>query len=196
MSVDKVSFKSRIIFVDYKTFEKIPKSNFINWNPNSEYMKVADEFYTNSVRTCTAGALINTKTGKALGFHIYDCLDNYLNLDSIINAMLDRINPDKCLLFGGKKYWHDPFSMPIFRRSKNMLGKNIEDMTIFEKHLHLHSETAMCYSANDDTFYILSRYTGKDNENHAILTENELRNCFKKIKIAPGDELIFLQNVS
>lgn len=197
MKCDKVNFGSKIIFVDPHKFEKIAIHNFIPWDIDSKFIKIADEFYTNSVRTCTAGAMINTKTHTALGFHLFDCLINYKNLDKILNSMLDAVVPDKCLLFGGKiDLPRSIFSLPILKKTINIFEKNIPEMTLFERHMHKCSETGMCYSLKDDTFYIMARFLDRKANEHLVINEKELKECYKKIKISPKDELIFPQNVS
>ena len=192
MNCDKVNFTSRIVFVPSRqAFDKIACGYNIPFGIVVKYNKKASKFYTKCVRTCTAGALINTKTKEAIGFHIYDCLQNYKNIKKIIKSMIDQINPDKCLLFGGKKYSGNDYSMPIFRKTARILRKNIKNMTVFKRHMYACSETNMYYSLNEDTFYILSRYVNKKGNVQSVSSENDLREIFKKISVSPDDELIF-----
>lgn len=192
MHVDNISFKSRILFVDAKTFEKVKRGNYIPWGEYTQFIQKANEFYTDSIRTCTAGALINTKTAKAIGFHVHDCLENFRNINEYMTAMIEYLKPDKCLIIGGKKYIsHNPFSLPIFSSVKKQLGKNIENITVFERHVPVCSESDLFYSMKEDAFYIHSHFLDRQGKNHRVSSEEELKKCFKRYRISQDDELIF-----
>lgn len=193
MQCNKVNFGSKIIFADAKTFDKVKRGYFIPWNPCAEYIQKADEFYTERVRTCAAGLLMNTKTKTVLGFHIYDCLENLKDIPYLIKNMTNLCeNPDKCLLLGGKRLFGSPYSMDIFGKFQEIFEKNIEKITFFEEHTYPWSETNICYSIKDDTCYISSMFRdNKDFKEKYISSKEELEKCFKKIKISSDDELIF-----
>ena len=193
MEVSKISFTSNIKFVNAETFEKVKCGNFIPWSPFSRYIQKADEFFTESVRTCTSGALINTKAQKVLAFHIFDSLEHLKELPEILDYMFKSINnPDKALLLGGKNVCVKPYSLDMFQGIKRELNKKIKDLTVFEEHRFPNAETNMCYSLKNDTWYINSNFRNKNAiDFSSVSSEDTLNECFKKVKISPNDQLIF-----
>ena len=134
-----VSFTSKFIFVNRKTFDNLAKGAYVDFHPDDTYTEFdmkkirelqkifgndvknprldvlkADEFYTDTVRTCTAGGVVDTKTGEAAGFHIFDCLRNSEQIDNILDNIFGRVkNPDRALIVGSKNLNGSNFSLPI-----------------------------------------------------------------------------------
>ena len=194
----EVSFKSKINFVSGAEFNRFNRwqSHFVpSCLLSKKSVKIADNFYTEGVRTCSAGGFINTKKRQAVGFHFIDdrrWFDVYSK--DILNHIFELINPDKCLLLGGKNLEKFSFSMEQFEYLKDFIGKRVEKLTIFEEHLFPLSETNLRYSINDDTWNINTIYKDKQNvyaEEQTLMTPEELKRCFKNVVISPDDELGF-----
>lgn len=194
----EVSFKSKINFVSGAEFNRFNcwRSHYVNtWMMTKQSVQIANDFYTESIRTCTAGGFINTKIRQAVGFHFIDNV-RWFNVytKDILNHIFELINPDKCLLLGGKNLEKFSFSMEQFEYLKDFIGKRVEQLTIFEEHLFPLSETNLRYSINDDTWNINTIYKDKQNvyaEEHTLMTPEELKRCFKNVVISPDDELGF-----
>lgn len=213
MTADKISFTSRINFVDAKTFEKFRRGTYIEFRKEfspaniqnaqtpwfarfvrSDAVK-ADEFYTDEVRTCTAGGVIDTKTGQCAGFHFFDDLDNALNTKQMLNAIFHLVpNPDRALILGGKKLKCSNYSIPIFEEILKGLKAKVENITIFKEHNFPVSESDLHYNLKDDTWTIRSMYRYRTDllHDHEVTDPEALKECFKEIKIADGDKLNFI----
>ncbi len=211
--MNDISFKSRINFVDRKVFDKFQKGIYVDFRPNNDFSALdmlmtkpspkikhprmdvikAKEFYTDTVRTCTAGGVINTKTGDAVGFHIYDSLDNLEKTDDILENIFGKIeNPDRALIIGSKNLKFSYFSIPIFKKIFEGISERIKNITIFREHTFPFSESDIHYSAKNDTWTIRSMYRPLTDIKEIDIQSNEdLNKCFKEIKLANGDEISF-----
>jgi len=201
MKADNVTFKSKINFVSEKAFDKFRHGAYADvrrLQTLPEYsikcragMTDADEFYTDEVRTCTAGGLINTKTRKAIGFHYYDDLSNLQNLEKFLKYLFDQIKePDRALLIGGKNLKYSNYSLPIFDKFKEVFSKKIKILSVFQEHLFPFSESNIHYSAPKDEWTIHSMFRPKTGIVDNDLTSPDLFDCcFREIKIADGDSL-------
>ena len=155
-----VTFKSRINFVNRIQYDKIEKNNYIKFlELNKKVSQIptlfkkepmrnrtdilkSQDFYTEGVRTCTAGGVINTKTAEAAGFHIFDNLYNDENVDEILENIFDRVkNPDRALLLGSKLLKCSIYSIPIFQKIYDGISKRIKNVTIFREHVFPFSES-------------------------------------------------------
>lgn len=209
--MNDISFKSRINFVDAKTFDRFRRGDYIEFRadnnlsafdllmlkcskdirrPRIDVLK-SDEFYTEAVRTCTAGGVIDTKTGEAAGFHIYDSLDNLENIDNILDNIYGNVkNPDRALILGSKDRRLSSYSIPIFQKIYEGIAKRVRNITIFKEYIFPFSESDLHYSLADDTWTIHTMFKGKnDMREHHILSEEDLDKCFKEFIIANGDTL-------
>jgi len=192
--MNNISFKSKFNFVSNSEFNRFNRwrSHYVNtWMMTKQSVQIANDFYTESIRTCTAGGFINTKIRQAVGFHFIDNV-RWFNVytKDILNHIFKLINPDKCFLLGGKNLANSSFSMEQFEYIKNFTKNKVEKLTIFEEHLFPDSETNLHYSLNDDVLNINTSYW-KGDEEHTLLTPEELKLCFKNIVISPDDELFF-----
>ena len=211
MAVDKVSFTSRINFVDAKTFEKFRTGsyidfrrdiNFRNEDANSPWFaKIvhsdivkAKKFYTDEIRTCTAGGVIDSKTGECAGFHFFDSLENHENTDLMLEAIFSLVpNPDRALILGGKKLAVADYSMPIFEKILKGLKSKIENVTVFKEHFYPFSESDLQYNIKKDTWTIHSMYRPlTEIKTYCVNSKDRLKNCFKEVEIAKGDSLDFI----
>lgn len=213
MKTDKVSFTSKINFVDAKTFDKFRRGVYVDFRPENnisdrknailpwfkKYIRhdvvKADEFYTDQVRTCTAGGVIDTKTGQCAGFHFFDSLDNALETKQMLGSIFRLVpNPDRALILGGKRLSFANYSLPIFEEILQGLKAKIDNVTVFKEHLFPHSESHLHYSLKDDTWTINSVFRYKTNllVDHNIDERNLLNKCFNEIEIADGDSLNFI----
>lgn len=214
-NMNSISFKSRINFVNRANYEQIPKGTYIQFEqlnksivdlskksqkPSSldkifhrlDVLKSRD-FYTEDVRTCTAGGVIDTKTSESAGFHIYDNLYNSENIEEILENIFDRVkNPDRALLIGSKKLMCSRYSIPIFQKIYDGILKRVKNVTIFREHIFPFSESSLNYSLKNDTWTIQSMYRPFFNyKDFDIESIEELYKCFKEIIIANGDTLEF-----
>jgi hypothetical protein len=212
-----VSFTSRIKFVDRNAFDSLRKGAYVDFHPDDTYtafdmLKLkeiekmfrgirnprldvlkADEFYTDTVRTCTAGGVVDTKTGEAAGFHIFDCLRNSEKIDDILDNIFGRVkNPDRALIVGSKTLSGSDFSIPMFEKIYEGIAKRVPKVTVLREHTLPYSETNMHYSLKNDTWTLQSMYKPlTDYREFDVKSGEDLQKCFKEIKIADGDEMIF-----
>lgn len=216
--MDNVSFTSRINFVDRKAFDNFRRGTYIDFRADNELtaldmikMKAidklsggkikhprldvlkADEFFTEEVRTCTAGGVVNTETGEAAGFHIYDGLANYKKIDDILECLFEQVkNPDRAVILGSKNLKMSTFSIPIFSKMYEGITKRIPNVTVFREHTLPYSESNMHYSSKNDTWTIQSMYRPlTDIKEFDIKSAEELTKCFKEVHIANGDVVCF-----
>lgn len=222
--IDKTTFTSRINFVDSKTFDGFRRGAYVDFRKEGEFstkklsnmqkyknkleqminlkkmnlsrtdVVAADEFYTEGVRTCTSGGVIDLKTGKCAGFHFYDSLDNIGKIDEMIANIFDRVpNPDRALILGGKNLKFSNYSLPIFEKIAEAIMSRIKNVTVFREHQYPFSETDMHYSLKNDSWTIYSMFRPVTEIKERYISSNEdLGKCFREIKIADGDDLDFI----
>ncbi len=211
--MDNISFTSRINFVDHKTFDKFRKGACIdfrlqrtlegfdaNMNKDKGFvndklcMVKSDEFYTDGVRTCTSGGLIDSKSGIAVGFHYYDNLANLNSVEEFIKKIFSMVpNPDKALILGSKRLKFSNYSLPIFQKIQDAISSKVPNISIFKEHIFPFSETHIHYSLKDDAWTINSMYRHLiDIRDFDVLSEDVLKNCFKQVNIGEDDKLNFI----
>ena len=160
MKVDNVSFTSKINFVDGKTFDALcRRGRFISANKLDEYVRIADEFYTCDVRTCTGGGVIDFENMAAGGFHYLDNLSNNTNLGKFFAELFEKIkNPDRAFIIGGKELNCAPYSIPNFKEICKVIRERVPKVTVLGEHNLPWSESHFHYSLKDDTWTINSMY--------------------------------------
>lgn len=187
----EISFKSKIQFVNREQFKKIVHRP-IRWYKNNidhrtNYVKYGTNFYTNEIRTCTAGGFTIPQK-KSCGFHILNSAFFHEKLGSIFQNIFLNIKPERALLIGSKKYDGVKYSLENFKKIKDIVTSKVKNVSIFECHRFPYSESNFHYSASKDTWTILGQYqyNGKDIQ---VNTLKDLKRLYKKIIIAPGDQL-------
>jgi len=210
--MNNISFTSRINFVDRKTFDNFRRGAFVDFRPqcvtegfdinldkskgfvNDKLCMVkADEFFTEGVRTCTAGGLVDSKSGVAIGFHYYDDLANLNSVDKFIKKIFSMVpNPDKALILGSKDLKFSTYSLPIFKKIQEAISSKVANISIFKEHIFPFSETHLHYSLKDDSWTINSMYRPlTDIQEFDVLSEDIMKKCFKEVSISNGDNLYF-----
>ena len=190
---NNVSFKSKINFVSYDKFQRTvrPSIHYIPYGNDAPLYIKASNFFTESVRTCTAGGITDT-ISNALGFHIIDSLENEIKINNIGNTLSNIIRGDNIrgLLVGSKDYALNPHSKNIFNSLKEILMQKIPKISFFQEHQMVQSETFVHYDVKNDTWTLCTRYKQPNaNAYFDVLSYEKLKNIFRKIHIADGDEL-------
>ena len=190
MKNSNISFKSNIRFIDRNTYNKLKKTNHISfWHDRPNILK-ATEFYSEGIKTCTGGGIINPQK-EAAGFHIWDDKTNKKNFNTIIASLFRYIkNPERALLIGSKELKDDKYSIEQFKNFKQVFQNKIKNVTLFEQHNFENSQTHYHYDSETDTWSLFSEYQKKPNGNYfQIKNLKRLKECFKNISIAEGDRL-------
>ena len=187
---NQVSFTSKIQFVDPYHFLKIRKGDRIGYKHNEVNILKSPLFYSEDIRTCTGGGLVNPQI-EAEGFHFWDDLKNKKNFNLIMNSLFRFIkNPKQALLIGSKEINSNPLSTEQFQKIKQIFLERVPNITIFEKHRFRNSESHYHYNLKDDTWTICSTYNRPNNlTQNTIKTIADLKNCFEYIQISPQDKL-------
>lgn len=182
-----ISFQSRIKFVNKKVFIDVVNGKRIDHIERP--VAFADEFFTNCVRSCTAGGIV-TPQKEAYGFHILDdiCTNTSINDRFRFDIKLFDNPPERALIIGGKKHHTRPFSMANFKLIKDTIKNYINNVSYFEQHTDYYAQSSIHYSLKDDTYTILTQYF-KNGKEKCVESLKELLENFKNIKIAKGDEL-------
>ncbi len=190
MNNTNISFKSNIRFIDRNTYNKLKKVNYITFWHDAPNILKAKEFYSEGIKTCTAGGVINSQQ-EAAGFHILDDKINKKNFNTIITSLFESIKkPNRALLIGSKELKDDVYSIEQFKKFKQIFQKKIKNVSFFEQHMFENSQTHYHYDSRTDTWTLFSEYQKKPNGNHfQIKNLNRLKECFKNISIAEGDKL-------
>jgi hypothetical protein len=194
MADNGITFTSNIKFVKYSTYEKLCRGCVkIGFSNNERDILNASKFYSKDIRTCTGGGLVAPKK-EAEGFHFLDDINNKKNFMLNIARLFNHIKePKNAVLIGSKDLAENKFSIEQFQKLKKVFKKKVKNVTSFEEHNYLYSETHYHYSLNTDTWTLCSRYwtRGNDGElvSHTVTSVDELRKCFKDISIAPSDRL-------
>jgi len=191
MQSNNISFTSKIKFVDAKTLYQLRKGKRVDYYYDFSIIKNND-FYTEDVRTCSAGGIMNSKTGEVLGFHIFDNTKFADKIEKYIDVIFHKIKkPDRALLIGGKKLESAPDSMPRFQKIKEAFLERIKNVSIFEEHTYRLSQSDFQYNKDIDTWFICGEYIEPNTlmSRKEVDSEEKLKNFFKEIKLANGDSL-------
>ena len=186
---NNISFQSRIRFVDKKTFIDTVKGKRIDHI--SRPVAFADEFYTNCVRSCTAGG-VTVPHKESYGFHILDDIATHVSIYDRFKIDMKFFDntPERALIIGGKNHHTRPMSMPNFKLIRDTLKQYIDKISYFEQHTNFYSQSSLHYDKESDTYTILTQYF-QDGKEKSVATLKVLLENFKKVKISKGDELFF-----
>mgnify|MGYP001624242343 CR=1 FL=1 len=190
MENNNISFKSKIKFVDRAVYKMMPKKNYIDFKHSCPNILKADEFFSEGIRTCTGGGLVNPNV-EAEGFHIWDDMTNKKRFPLIINSLFRFVkSPKRALLVGSKELKGSDYSLEQFERFKQSLQSRIKNISYFQKHRYYNSETHYHYSMADDTWTLCSSFQQKKNGKYkTVRSLKDLLDCFEHISIAKGDRL-------
>lgn len=190
MENNSLSFGSKIRFVDRQVYKMLEKKNYIDYHHNRPNILKAGEFFSEEIRTCTGGGLVNPGS-EALGFHLWDDLTNKKNFPIIINNLFRFVrNPERALLVGSKELYDAPYSLEQFQKIKKIFLERIKNVSIFEEHQFPNSETHYHYSLDKDTWTLCTSYQDYDDLCYkSVRNLDMLKKCFGKISIAQGDQL-------
>ena len=190
MKNKSVSFTSKIRFVDRPVYKMLEKKNFIDFVHTKPNILKADEFYSEEIRTCTGGGLVNPHK-EAEGFHFLNDYTNKKNFPQLVNSLFRFVkSPERGLLVGGKEGDIFPYSLEQFEKFKKVFLERVKNVSLFQQHAFPYSETNYHYSLADDTWTLCSRYRNEKELNFNTVKSLEmLKKCFKKISIAEGDRL-------
>lgn len=191
MKNNSVTFTSNIRFVDRPVYKIMTKNNLIGFHHNVPNILKAEEFYSEEIRTCTGGGLVNPFK-EAEGFHFWDDLLNKKNFDLIINKLFRYVkNPEHGLLVGAKDFEKSPYSVEQFLRFKKVFSERVKNLSVFEKHKFTNSETHYHYSLENDTWTLCSSYSENDDliRLKFVNSLDKLFKCFERISISPNDRL-------
>lgn len=83
MQNNSITFTSNIRFVSRSAFDLIKGGDRIGYKHNEPNLMKAKEFYSEQIRTCTGGGLVNPLK-EAEGFHLWDDYQNELNFHDIL----------------------------------------------------------------------------------------------------------------
>ena len=188
MNNSNVSFTSKIKFIDGASFfKKSDKGQYIGYFHNEPNAIKCSNFYSEGIRTCTGGGIIDAK-GNALGFHYWDDKPNKTNFNNIVVRLFRWIpNADRGILIGSKDIGQ--YSTEQFQRFKKVFNERLKHVTIFEKHKYINSGTNYHYDLKTDTWTLSTSISPKNKHYKYVQSINDLKEAFENIKIAEGDEL-------
>ncbi len=190
MNNTSITFTSNIRFVNRAVYDKLSKANRIYYDHNRVNLLKADEFFSEEIRTCTGGGLVNPKS-EAEGFHFWDDAPNRKNFSEYINRLFRFVkNPKRGLLLGGKELEGHPYSIEQIEKFKKVFLERVENLSIFEKYRYQNAETHFHYSLKNDTWTLLTTFRRDKNSGmRTVKNIDDLLECFENIFIAEGDRL-------
>lgn len=191
--MDNLTFKSRINFVKDNSFQQLKKGNPVGFFPFKESFLKSDEFYTEAVRTCTAGGIIDSLNKKVVGFHFYDGEEVLKNLQIYLDKMFSLLEkPDKALLLGGKHLHDAKYSVEIYQKVKETLKSRLDNVTTFDIHKLPWSESDLHYSAIDDVWDIHTMWRPlTDYRERDLISQEDISNCFESMELSSDDIITF-----
>lgn len=187
-STKKISFCATYNFVPLKVFEATKNGARIDFGYGVADLVKAENLWTEEIRTCVGGGMSNPKEG-AVGIHKLDCLGNFFDADNIVEELAKKINdPKSIFLIGSKNLPDNPYSRKIFKRIKKCLLKKYKNITVFDQHIKMFSESHFAYNISTDTWTINTRWR-RGNILRDVKSLKDLKILFRSISIAPTDIL-------
>lgn len=189
---NSLNFKSNIHFVSSPNFDKQMFRSYFYCSakkPLMESMLKGGDIWTQSIRTCSGGGLVDNQ--GALGFHFFNSLETIQKVKEDLIPIVKKQNckTKSALLIGGKRITND--SVQLF---STVLGKlkNVVKPSYFKIYKSIYAESDIGYDKHTDSWFInltnpvdiRNMMARKD-----VLTLNALKKSFEEIKIAPQDKL-------
>lgn len=192
------NFQANIKFVNSKEFEKHCFHSYFYCGKAKEPLQASMlkgvDIWTPSVRTCTAGGVVD-KDG-AVGFHLFDSVENIEKVKRGFQNVLKSFvrSPESSIVIGSKEVAGRPDSVPLFDAICQSVKKIVKP-SIFKTHKNKMAETDIGYEKSSDTWYVVTSWRENPmliNFTKEVTTVDELKNSFEKIKIAPQDRLFVM----
>ena len=189
------TFTSKIHFVPSCIFAEIINPNeqkYVSFAQIKSISPPCDSFYSVELKSCSGGGVV--EPGKScVGFHIFDCKENLEKVNENIEEITTPIpKATRGLLIGGKDLPRAKYSLKHFEKLKESLLNKVENLSCFKMHAYKDEETNYLYDAKNDEWYLNTQFASYENGRH-VSTEVEslktLKQAFKEVKIAKGDEL-------
>ncbi len=190
MESKSISFGSSIRFVNRDVYKMLEKKNFIDYRHDRPNILKADTFFSEEIRTCTGGGLVNPEI-EALGFHFWDDLTNQNKFSYLMNCLFRFVKqPQNGLIVGSKNLKQSPLSIEQFQKIKKVFSERIKNLSIFEEHTFPNSETNYHYSLKNDTWTLCAQFQDRKDMYYKSVTNLErLQNFYRHISISDGDRL-------
>lgn len=194
---NNINFKSNIVFVSPKGFERVAKK--FEKNPNYENIEEwyivtnklqnrgfrtdVEDGYTLNIRSCSAGLCAKKEKPAPFFWHIYHSNRNYKNL----GVLEEFLEGDNALIVGGKSGIGG--SMKIFNKILHMIENKHMPVTILKNQRDVW-ESQLAYRSKNDTFYLC--VNDATNMSKYVKSMSQLQKVFKKVVISPTDNIKFL----
>ncbi len=190
MTNDSISFTSKIRFVDRPVYKMLKKNNFIDFRHDRPNILKSGEFYSEDIRTCTGGGLVNPGC-ESEGFHFWDDMTNKKKFPELVNSLFRFVrNPQNALLVGSKDLKGNPYSLEQFARFKKVFLERVKNVSLFQQHKFLNSETHYHYSLDTDTWTLCTSFQEKSGGKLKFIKKPEdFLKAFDSVSIADGDRL-------
>lgn len=190
MTNDSISFTSKIRFVDRPVYKMLKKNNFIDFRHGRPNILKSGEFYSEDIRTCTGGGLVNPGC-ESEGFHFWDDMTNKKKFPELVNSLFRFVrNPQNALLVGSKDLKGNPYSLEQFARFKKVFLERVKNVSLFQQHKFLNSETHYHYSLDTDTWTLCTSFQEKSGGKLKFIKKPEdFLKVFDSVSIADGDRL-------
>ena len=190
MTNDSISFTSKIRFVDRPVYKMLKKNHFIDFRHDRPNILKSGEFYSEDIRTCTGGGLVNPGC-ESEGFHFWDDMTNKKKFPELVNSLFRFVrNPQNALLVGSKDLKGNPYSLEQFARIKKVFLERVKNVSLFQQHKFLNSETHYHYSLDTDTWTLCTSFQEKNGGKLKFIKKPEdFLKAFDSVSIADGDRL-------
>ncbi len=189
---NSLNFKSNIHFVSSPNFDKQMFRSYFYCSakkPLMDSMRKGADIWTQSIRTCSGGGLVDNK--GALGFHFFNCEETIEKVKKDLISIIQKENyqTKSALLIGGKRLTKNSIQLIYTVLDKI---KEVVNPSYFKIYKSIYAESDIGYDKQTDTWFInLTKPVDVKNPmvRKDVLTLDELKKSFEEIKIAPQDKL-------
>lgn len=189
---NSLNFKSNIHFVSSPNFDKQMFRSYFYCSakkPLMDSMRKGTDIWTQSIRTCSGGGLVDNK--GALGFHFFNCEETIEKVKKDLISIIQKENyqTKSALLIGGKRLTKNSIQLIYTVLDKI---KEVVNPSYFKIYKSIYAESDIGYDKQTDTWFInLTKPVDVRNPmvRKDVLTLDELKKSFEEIKIAPQDKL-------